>query len=387
VRPAPRLNRSWQSKPYPNGSPLVSKNETPAVEVCGLAKSYGAVDALKGIDLQVGSGEYFVLLGPSGGGKTTLLRLIGGFIRPTRGDVFLHGIDVSNIPPDKRPTSMVFQSYALFPHMTVSKNVGYGLRLKRLAAAEITEKVDAMLEMVGLAGLGDRQPHELSGGQQQRVQLARSLVLERDILLLDEPLASLDAKLRKDMCFELKRLQEKVGITFVHVTHNQEEAMTVADRIAIIADGKVVEVGTTKQIYERPEKRFTADFIGENNIFDGTVNSVSGTTACIDIGVGVITVERGDIAVKKGTSLSVSIRSELIDLLPDGIEAEPAFDTLSGTYHETVYLGLLTAHIVALKDGRKVNVRKISGSGTVLPKPGQTVRIGWKSADARLHLS
>ena len=171
-------------------------NETPAVEVSGLAKSYGSVDALKGIDLQVGSGEYFVLLGPSGGGKTTLLRLIGGFIRPTRGDVFLHGIDVSNLPPDKRPTSMVFQSYALFPHMTVSQNVGYGLRLRRLAAPQITEKVDAMLEMVGLTGLGDRQPHELSGGQQQRVQLARSLVLERDILLLDEPLASLDAKLR-----------------------------------------------------------------------------------------------------------------------------------------------------------------------------------------------
>ncbi len=365
----------------------MSKHETPAVEVSGLAKSYGSVDALKGIDLQVGSGEYFVLLGPSGGGKTTLLRLIGGFIRPTRGDVFLHGKDVSNLPPDKRPTSMVFQSYALFPHMTVSQNVGYGLRLKRLAARQITEKVDAMLEMVGLTGLGDRQPHELSGGQQQRVQLARSLVLERDILLLDEPLASLDAKLRKDMCIELKHLQEKVGITFVHVTHNQEEAMTVADRIAIIADGKVVEVGTTKQIYEKPEKRFTADFIGENNIFDGTVISVSSTTARVDLGVAVITIELGDITVTEGASISVSIRSELVDLLPDGATAGPAFETLSGTYQETVYLGLVTAHIVALDDGREVNVRKVSGSGTVLPKPGQTVRIGWKSADARLHLS
>ncbi len=365
----------------------MSKNETPAVEVSGLAKSYGSVEALKGIDLKVGSGEYFVLLGPSGGGKTTLLRLIGGFIRPSRGDVFLHGIDVSNLPPDKRPTSMVFQSYALFPHMTVSQNVGYGLRLKRLAAAEITEKVDAMLEMVGLSGLGGRQPHELSGGQQQRVQLARSLVLERDILLLDEPLASLDAKLRKDMCFELKRLQEKVGITFVHVTHNQEEAMTVADRIAIIADGELIEVGTTKQIYESPEKRFTAEFIGENNIFDGTVTSVSGTTARIDLGVAMITIDHADLTVTKGANISVSIRSELVDLLPDGAKAEPAFETLSGTYQKTVYLGLVTAHIVALKDGREVNVRKVSGSGTVLPKPGQTVRIGWKSADARLHLS
>jgi ABC-type Fe3+/spermidine/putrescine transport system ATPase subunit len=365
----------------------VSKHETPAVEVSGLAKSYGSVDALKGIDLQVGSGEYFVLLGPSGGGKTTLLRLLGGFIRPTRGNVLLHGIDVSNLPPDKRPTSMVFQSYALFPHMTVSQNVGYGLRLKRLAARQITEKVNAMLEMVGLTGLGDRQPHELSGGQQQRVQLARSLVLERDILLLDEPLAALDAKLRKDMCIELKRLQEKVGITFVHVTHNQEEAMTVADRMAIIADGKLVEAGTAKQIYENPEKRFTADFIGENNIFDGTVISVSGTTARVDLGIAEITIELGNLIVTKGANISVSIRSELIDLLPNDAKTGSTVDILSGTYRETVYLGLVTGHIVALEDGMEVNVRRVSGSGTALPKPGETVRIGWKSADARLHLS
>ena len=365
----------------------MSKIETPAVEVSGLAKSYGSVDALKGIDLQVGSGEYFVLLGPSGGGKTTLLRLIGGFIRPTRGNLRLHGIDVSNLPPDKRPTSMVFQSYALFPHMTVSQNVGYGLRLKRLAARQITDKVNAMLEMIGLTGLGDRRPHELSGGQQQRVQLARSLVLERDILLLDEPLASLDAKLRKDMCIELKHLQEKVGITFVHVTHNQEEAMTVADRIAIIADGKLVEVGTAKQIYERPKKRLTADFIGENNIFDGTVTSVSGTTARIDLGGDVITVERGDLQVKKGTELSVSIRSERIEFLTTGADADTAFETLTGIYLETVYLGLITAHIVALEDGREVYVQNLSGGSNRDPKQGETVLIGWKSADARLHLS
>jgi len=365
----------------------VSKNETLAVEVSGLAKSFGSVVALKGIDLQVGPAQYFVLLGPSGGGKTTLLRLIGGFIRATHGRVLLHGIDVSNQPPDKRPTSMVFQSYALFPHMTVSQNVGYGLRLKRLATSEIGERVDAMLEMVGLTGLGDRPPHELSGGQQQRVQLARSLVLERDILLLDEPLASLDANLRKDMCFELKRLQEKVGITFIHVTHNQEEAMTVADRIAIIADGELVEVGTAKQIYERPKKRFTADFIGENNLFDGIVISVSGATAQIDLGVDVIKVDRGDLQVKQGTKLSVSIRSELIEFLPNGTQAESAFETLSGTYFKTVYLGLVTTHIVALEDGREVYVRKMSGSSNGWPQPGEPVRIGWKLADARLHLS
>ncbi|MFK7942695.1 MAG: ABC transporter ATP-binding protein, partial [Paracoccaceae bacterium] len=198
----------------------------PAVEVRNLAKHYGSVRALDGVDLNIGAGEYFVLLGPSGGGKTTLLRTIGGFHKPTAGRVLLHGDDVSHLPPDKRPTSMVFQSYALFPHMTVSRNVGYGLVLAGLPADQIAAKVEAMLVMVGLTGLGSRKPHELSGGQQQRVQLARALVLDRDILLLDEPLAALDAQLRKDMCLELKHLQEKVGITFIHVTHNQEEAMT-----------------------------------------------------------------------------------------------------------------------------------------------------------------
>ena len=223
-----------------------------AVEVSNLAKHYGPVVALKNVDLTIEAGEYFVLLGPSGGGKTTLLRTIGGFHKPTAGKVILHGQDVSGLPPDKRPTSMVFQSYALFPHMTVAQNVGYGLTLTRQPREEIRSRTEAMLDMVGLTGYGERRPHELSGGQQQRVQLARSLVLDRDILLLDEPLAALDAKLRKDMCLELKHLQEKVGITFVHVTHNQEEAMTIADRIALIADGELVEEGTARDIYEAP---------------------------------------------------------------------------------------------------------------------------------------
>ncbi len=234
-----------------------------AVEVIGLTKTYGPVMAVKSVSFTIESGRYFALLGPSGGGKTTLLRLIGGFIKPTGGRVLLHGQDVSELPPNHRPTSMVFQSYALFPHMSVERNVAFGLNLRKLPKHEVREKIDLMLELVGLAGYNQRMPHELSGGQQQRVQLARSLVLESDILLLDEPLASLDAKLRNDMCLELKRIQEKVGITFIHVTHNQEEAMAVADRIAIIADGEIVEEGTPREIYERPAKRFTAAMIGE----------------------------------------------------------------------------------------------------------------------------
>ena len=228
-----------------------------AVEVVDLRKSYGTVAAVAGVSFAIESGQYFVLLGPSGGGKTTLLRLIGGFVKPTGGRVLLHGLDVTRLAPNLRPTSMVFQSYALFPHMSVAGNVAYGLKIRRMPKSEIRDKIDAMLELVGLDGYHERMPHELSGGQQQRVQLARALVLESDVLLLDEPLASLDAKLRKEMCLELKRIQEKVGITFIHVTHNQEEAMTIADRIAVIADGELVEEGTPREIYERPVRRFT----------------------------------------------------------------------------------------------------------------------------------
>ena len=245
--------------------------KTNAIEVKNLVKTYGNVYALKNVDLNIADGEYFVLLGPSGGGKTTLLRSIGGFIRPDSGSVNIKGQNVDDLPPDRRPTSMVFQGFALFPHMNVSQNIGYGLKLKSIDKNIIENKVNKMMDLVGLKGLSNRMPHELSGGQQQRVQLARALILENDVLLLDEPLSALDAQLRKDMCIELKRLQKTVGISFVHVTHNQEEAMSVADRIAIIADGEMVEQGTPKEIYSNPKNKFTAEFIGEKNIFEGRI--------------------------------------------------------------------------------------------------------------------
>lgn len=359
-----------------------------AVEVTDLSKSYGSVRALRNVDLTIQSGEYFVLLGPSGGGKTTLLRLIGGFIRPTGGRVYLHGRDVSDLPPNKRPTSMVFQSYALFPHMNVAKNVGYGLRLKRMPAATITEKVAETLEMVGLSGYDARMPHELSGGQQQRVQLARAMVLESDILLLDEPLAALDAKLRKDMCFELKHLQEMVGITFIHVTHNQEEAMTVADRIALIADGELVEHGRARDIYKAPQRRFTADFIGENNLFDGKIASVSGGQATIDLGIGTIAVPTGDRDTPTGHDATLSVRSESMRLLVDNENADDSLQTISATYHEEVYLGLTTWHMVTLPDGREVNVRAMSDAADrPSVERGTPVTVGWRTEDGRLHLN
>ena len=358
-----------------------------AVEVDGLSKNYGPVAALKSVSFAIENGQYFVLLGPSGGGKTTLLRLIGGFIRPSQGRVLLHGRDMGDEPPNRRPTAMVFQSYALFPHMSVEKNVAYGLKLRKMARPEIGERVGRMLDLVGLAGYNARMPHELSGGQQQRVQLARSLVLERDILLLDEPLASLDAKLRKDMCLELKRIQEKVGITFIHVTHNQEEAMTIADRIAIIADGRLVEEGTARDIYERPRRRFTADFIGDNNLLDGTVITAGGERVTVDLGYATVAaVTDPGFQVAVGDAVSLSVRSELVELVAPGAAEDGARETVPATYVEEVYLGLTTSHLVRLADGTEVAVRRISeGEDAAPPAPGQEVRIGWKTASARLH--
>ncbi len=359
---------------------------SPAVEVADLTKHYGSVVALKDVDLAIGAGEYFVLLGPSGGGKTTLLRTIGGFNKPTSGRVLLHGKDVSHLPPDKRPTSMVFQSYALFPHMTVAGNVAYGLSLTRRPRDEIQAKTEAMLEMVGLKGYGERKPHELSGGQQQRVQLARSLVLDRDILLLDEPLAALDAKLRKDMCLELKHLQEKVGITFIHVTHNQEEAMTVADRIALIADGELVEQGTASAIYEAPSRRFTADFVGENNVLDGMVKSVMHDRVSIDVADNEVELIRREAEVAPGQEVSISIRSELLRFVAADSQQPADHESLPATYSESVYLGLTTSHIVTLADGGEIILREIASTARRELSSGEPVRVAWPRSAARLHI-
>ncbi len=359
-----------------------------AVEVVDLGKDYGPVRALKSVSFSIESGQYFALLGPSGGGKTTLLRLIGGFLRPTAGRVLLHGQDVSHLPPNRRPTSMVFQNYALFPHMTVERNVAYGLKLLKAPAEEIRDKVDRMLEMVGLEGYNRRMPHELSGGQQQRVQLARSLVLERDILLLDEPLASLDAKLRKDMCLELKRIQEKVGITFIHVTHNQEEALTVADRIAIIADGDLVEEGTARDIYETPEKRFTAEFIGDNNVLDGVVADISDGHVTVDLGFARVDVASHGLAAAKGDAATLSVRSELLRIIEPGQDSTASWQVLPATYVEAIYLGLTISHLVRLPDGTEIVARVISdemSDGEF--GPGQAVTVGWPGDRARLHIT
>ena len=358
--------------------------KTNAIEVKNLVKTYGNVYALKNVDLNIADGEYFVLLGPSGGGKTTLLRSIGGFIRPDSGSVNIKGQNVDDLPPDRRPTSMVFQGFALFPHMNVSQNIGYGLKLKSIDKNIIENKVNKMTDLVGLKGLSNRMPHELSGGQQQRVQLARALILENDVLLLDEPLSALDAQLRKDMCIELKRLQKTVGISFVHVTHNQEEAMSVADRIAIIADGEMVEQGTPKEIYSNPKNKFTAEFIGEKNIFKGRIKDFNKTKVVVDIDNDNIEIANNNYKVKKNQKVSLSIKSESIQIKKiSKTNSKVSNNQIVGKISEITFLGQFVRYLVLLNNNQEIQVR--SYEEIVNLKVHDTVSLSWKLEDFLLH--
>ena len=359
---------------------------TNAIEVKNLVKTYGDVYALKNVDLNIADGEYFVLLGPSGGGKTTLLRSIGGFIRPDSGTVDIKGKNVDDLPPDKRPTSMVFQGFALFPHMSVSENIGYGLKLQSIEKDIIETKVSRMMDLVGLTGLSKRKPHELSGGQQQRVQLARALILENDVLLLDEPLSALDAQLRKDMCIELKRLQKTVGISFVHVTHNQEEAMSVADRIAIIADGEMIEQGTPKEIYSNPRKKFTAEFIGEKNIFNGKILEFTKEKIIVDIDGASIEVANNKYNIIKNQNVSLSIKSESIQITKDkDTKPENQKNSIKGNVSEITFLGQFVRYLVLLNSGQEIQVRSYEEVNYI--NLNDAVKLSWKIEDFLLHES
>ena len=359
-------------------------SQTNAIEVKNLVKTYGDVYALKNVDLNIADGEYFVLLGPSGGGKTTLLRSIGGFIRPDSGSVDIKGKNVDNLPPDKRPTSMVFQGFALFPHMSVSENIGYGLKIQSIENNIIENKVSRMMDLVGLTGLSKRKPHELSGGQQQRVQLARALILENDVLLLDEPLSALDAQLRKDMCIELKRLQKTVGISFVHVTHNQEEAMSVADRIAIIADGEMIEQGTPKEIYSNPKKKFTAEFIGEKNIFNGKVLDVNKSTILVDIESDKIEVANKNYKIIKNQYVSLSIKSESIKFDKLKVSKQPQENKeIKGKITEITFLGQFVRYLVLLNNNQEIQVRSHDEVSNI--NINDDVILSWRLEDFLVH--
>jgi spermidine/putrescine transport system ATP-binding protein len=356
--------------------------DTPAIELVGVVKEFQArgevVVAVRDLDLVIREGEFFSLLGPSGCGKTTTMRMIAGFEEPTRGGIRLHGADVTGIPPNKRDVNMVFQSYALFPHMTVFENVAFGLRRKKAAKEEITRRVGEMLEIVDLGGRGERRPRELSGGQQQRVALARALVNRPRALLLDEPLGALDLKLRQAMQVELKRIQREVGITFVYVTHDQGEALTMSDRIAVMNDGAIEHLGTPRQIYEHPKTRFVAGFIGTSNLLSGTVARVDRGQAVIEVSPEEqIIVPIHDPGLAPGSPLELTVRPEKIQLST----TRPADRgcVLRGSVTEVVYLGTSTNFSVTTTTGADIVVfQQNSAAAGEAADRGDNIWLSWQ---------
>jgi spermidine/putrescine transport system ATP-binding protein len=354
----------------------------PAIELIGIEKQFSShgdiVYAVAGVDIEIQAGEFFSLLGPSGCGKTTTMRMIAGFEEPTRGEVKLYGESVLGIPPNKRDVNMVFQSYALFPHMSVFENVAFGLRRKGAGKAEVSKRVGEILETVGLTGREKRRPKELSGGQQQRVALARALVNRPRALLLDEPLGALDLKLRQAMQVELKRIQRDVGITFIYVTHDQGEALTMSDRIAVMNEGLVEQLGAPRDIYEHPASRFVAGFIGTSNLLSGTVQSVTGQAAVLvdDDGQHVEVALRDGMRAAPGDRLELTVRPEKMTLTP-----QPATGgcRLRGTVAEVVYLGTSTNYNVLTSTGDEVTVFvQNADSSDELVARGQQVWLCWE---------
>ncbi|NWG34063.1 MAG: ABC transporter ATP-binding protein [Chloroflexi bacterium] len=335
----------------------------PAIRFENVSKYFGNVRAVEQANLEIRDGEFFSLLGPSGSGKTTCLRMIAGFETPSSGHIYLYGQDVSNLPPYERDVNTVFQDYALFPHMSVGDNIAYGLMVKGVPKPERIKRVDEMLELVQLAGYADRKPSQLSGGQRQRVALARALINHPKVLLLDEPLGALDLKLRQQMQVELKAIQKRVGITFIFVTHDQEEALTMSDRIAVFNEGKIVQVGTPAEIYEHPATAFVAGFVGTSNLVDG------------------------EIAKRiTGRETRFSIRPEKIHMGPADTKIEADSYSADGVVRDVVYLGLYTRYLVELSGGGDLVVVEQNLKTTsmdVLKVKGQPVRLHWKKEHIR----
>jgi spermidine/putrescine transport system ATP-binding protein len=367
------------------------RDQVPAIELVGIAKHFqsrhGRVAAVDGIDLVIGEGEFFSLLGPSGCGKTTTLRMIGGFEEPTDGQILLYGSDVVGVPPNRRDVNMVFQSYALFPHMSVFDNVAFGLERKSVAKAEVVRRANEMLELVQLEGKSDRRPRELSGGQQQRVALARALVNRPRALLLDEPLAALDLKLRQAMQLELKRIQREVGITFVFVTHDQNEALTMSDRLVVMNAGRIEQLGSPREVYEHPRTRFVAGFIGTSNLLNGTVRTIDGTTAVLETApeenLVVADASRADASV--GRMLDLTVRPEKIVLSIE--RPDPGRCALRGRVREVVYLGTSTQYAVTTSQGFDLLVFVQNASDAAdIARRDQDVWLSWR-AEHSLALS
>ncbi len=355
----------------------------PLIHIEAVTKSFGSFTALHGIDIDIGRGEFFSLLGASGCGKTTLLRILAGIEEPTTGQLLIDGQDMRGVPPEKRPTNMVFQSYAIFPHLNVEENIGYGLRNLKLSRAETRERIGSAVELVKLGGMEKRNAHALSGGQRQRVALARALVMRPKVLLLDEPLSALDKKLREEMQLELRAMQRSLGITFVFVTHDQEEAMTLSDRIAMMSDGRILQLDTPKGLYERPANREVAEFIGTMNLIPAKAGAAKGNQVSLDAGA------LGKLEGRVATDVSTSGREVFLALRPERISVGAdlgANARLKGKIAEAVYLGDRITYVVAVNGlAQPLRVVNANETGEIL-RIGAEVEIGWPD-DSGLVLS
>jgi spermidine/putrescine transport system ATP-binding protein len=346
-----------------------------AISIRHAVKRYGTVTALHGVSIDIADNEFFTLLGPSGCGKTTLLRMLAGFEDVTEGEILLFGERIASLPPEKRPVNTVFQQYALFPHLTVLDNVAFGLKMKGVPLSDRNARAGKMLELVHLSGFADRKPAQLSGGQQQRVALARALAPQPKVLLLDEPLSALDLKLRQAMRVELKALQEETGITFIFVTHDQEEALAMSDRIAVMSAGQVQQTGTPREIYEAPDNRFVADFIGETNLIEVEVRSVSDGRATVTLPGGHPVVCAA--ATNSAGRHALSIRPERVAI------ADHAPD-LQATVERVIYLGTDLHLITRLDGGEPFSLRLQNASRVTLPEPGARIGLKLEEGAARL---
>ena len=352
-----------------------------AISIQGVSKMFGQTVAVNDLSLDIREGEFLTLLGPSGCGKTTTMRMMAGFEDPDSGAIYLKGTDVVGLPPNKRPVNMCFQNYALFPHMSVRQNVEYGLRLKRVSKAERTGRIDDILDVVRLTGMEDRRPGQLSGGQQQRVALARALVNRPAALLLDEPLGALDVKLRRQMQLELKRIQHELHTTFVYVTHDQEEALSMSDRIAVMNSGVIEQLGTPREVYQHPATPFVADFVGVLNAFEVQVERVDPRGATCPVDDGRVMIDTVVDGVVPGMTVLASVRPERVTIFGEDHDADSA---VPGVVEQVVYLGSITQVIVATGSLGRLTVCELSATGADRLAPGDHVTLCWSAEDTSI---
>ena len=347
-----------------------------------IEKRYGSVVAVDGVSLDIAPGEFVTLLGPSGSGKTTTLMMLAGFEIPTAGEIYVDEDPIAAVPPYRRNIGMVFQNYALFPHMTVGENIAFPLQMRKMSRAEITRQTTAVLALVGLPGYEGRYPRQLSGGQQQRVAVARALVFNPRVLLMDEPLGALDKQLREHLQLEIKALHDQLGVTIIYVTHDQEEALVMSDRIAVMNEGHIEQCGLPTELYDEPATRFVATFIGESNFIDGVVNRLDGTAAFIESpGLGELRAPlRAGLAA--GTTVALTVRPEKIVADENGLA--PDMNAVTGTVDDVVFVGEMRRYVVLLPGGQRLVLKAQNRSGVQSFARGDAIRVCWNVADCRI---